>query len=125
MQFETERLGSRKVDHKLKLGGLYHRNVCGPLTLENPTRINAGLTICVSYTGAVTHQPAGDNELPQLVNRWKREACSERDDLMPPVIKERICANQECSGLHLGYGGKGRTDLILGGCIHDVDRLSD
>jgi hypothetical protein len=38
----AERLGGRQVDCQLDPGGLYHRQVCRLLALENPSGIHAG-----------------------------------------------------------------------------------
>ena len=43
--FKPERLGGPEVDHKLELVGLYDRQIGRLLALENPSGVDAGLTI--------------------------------------------------------------------------------
>src|SRR5262249_27192069 len=55
---ETEYPCRRVIDDKLELGGLHDRQVRRFRTLEDATRIDTDLTICIRQVGSVAHQAA-------------------------------------------------------------------
>ena len=57
----------------------------GLVALENPTSVDADVTVCIGKTGAVAHQSAGRGELAPLIDRRYRMARRQSDELIAPV----------------------------------------
>src|SRR5262249_61783621 len=77
---EAECLGNLEVDHKLKLGRLYDRQVSGLLALKNSRGIDAGPSQAVVIVWAVTHQAACIDEDPLVIDGRHAVSCCPRDE---------------------------------------------
>src|SRR6266567_8678970 len=53
---QTERFGGLKIDYKLELGRLQHREVCRSDAFQYPSGIDASLSIHVRDIDAIAHQ---------------------------------------------------------------------
>src|SRR5262249_15345928 len=85
---EAECLGGSYVDHQLELGRLQDRQVSGPCTFENLAGVDAGLAICVSDTGSVTHKAAGHGKLARIEECWNPIACREHGKVDTPTVEK-------------------------------------
>src|SRR5262249_58344658 len=65
---QSECFGSLEVDHKLKLGRLYDRQVGRLLALENAAGVDARLTKNVVNVGCVAHQSARSRKVAHVIN---------------------------------------------------------
>src|SRR6476646_6552591 len=83
---KAERIGSFEVDGQLKFRRLHNRQICGLITLTDPTGVDTHLAICVRNTGSVTHQAPGDGKLALLENCGNGVACSQCHDLIAPAV---------------------------------------
>jgi hypothetical protein len=52
--------------------------------LENFSRVNANLAICIRDSGAITHQATIDGELAPWINSWHRITGCQCDQLLMP-----------------------------------------
>ena len=80
------------------LVGCTTRQVGRLLAPENPTGVDADLTIGIDEARAVARQPAGRGKLTSFINRRNGMARCQRNDLIALAVKERVGANQQRSG---------------------------
>src|SRR6266581_4014823 len=66
---EAEGFRSLKVDDQLELRGLLHRQIARLGPGQDPSGVDAGLTVGIRQAAAVAHQAAGRGELAILVDR--------------------------------------------------------
>src|SRR6266404_6836108 len=102
--FEAQRLGSLEVDHQLEFGRLHDREVGGLLTFEDPTGVDAGLTICIGNAGTVAHQYSGSDMLSPRRYRRYCIAFRQRGELSRLAGKECVLANDHCPSTAIGQG---------------------
>src|ERR1700682_4190068 len=82
------------------------------LALEDASDIIAGLTERIGNVGTITHQPAGHGLLAIWKARGNRMAHRQFRDLLAPVVKAYIAADEKCScTLEIG---ERFIDLIIG-----------
>src|SRR5262245_11607186 len=87
---EAERSGGLEVDDQFELGRLHHWKIGGLLALENPTDIDAYLTICIGKIGSVAHQATGRRELPKLINCGHCIVSYHSDELLASAEEEWV-----------------------------------
>ena len=78
-EFETERLGGLEIDHELELCRQHNRQLTRLLAFEDASGINAGLTICISNAGRVTHQAARRDIIAQDIDRGNSMSGRQRE----------------------------------------------
>ena len=95
---DAERLGRLQVDDELELGRQLDRHFGWLLALEDAAGIDAGLAKLVRKVRSVAHQPAGFGKLAPMVQRGKRMARRQRDELHATADEQRVGTDQECIG---------------------------
>src|SRR5215469_15951699 len=117
---EAERSGRYQIDDEFELGGLHDRQIGGLRTLEDLTRVEAGLMKHAHSIGPIAHQPAGFDILAKGIDRGYRMTGSKRRKLDAPADKERVAGNEECVGPVSQEGGEGRLDLFAGAGFEEL-----
>src|SRR5215471_14060455 len=85
---EAERLRGLEVDDQLDFGRLLHRQVARLGAGEDPSGVDAGLTIRVGQAAAVAHQAAGRGELAILVDRRHRMTARQLGKARTSAVEE-------------------------------------
>src|SRR5262249_21190401 len=73
-QFETERLGGRKIDDEIELRGLLDRDVARLRAAQDLVDIIGGASILVRDAWSIGHQTSRFDILPQTVHRRQSRA---------------------------------------------------
>ena len=78
---EAEGLGGLEVDDEINFRDLLHRHIGWFLAFENAPGIDASLAVRIAETAAITHQAAGQDVLPEWVDRGQCMAGRQRREL--------------------------------------------
>src|SRR5262245_1644119 len=92
---KAECLGRLEIDHELERSRLLDRQVGGLCALEDFSGEDAGTAISIAYARAVAHQAASSDELTHVVNRRNGVASCQRHELVTPIDKKWIGAEQK------------------------------
>src|SRR5688572_17611346 len=104
---EAERLRGLEIDNQLQRGRLHDRQVSRLGTLEDPSGVNADLSIKRRDARPIADQTAFHDELTPLIDRRNGMACRQRNELLAPAVEEWIGGDDERAGLPSDEGGEG------------------
>src|SRR5215467_8619038 len=122
---EAQRLRGLKVDNHLELRWLNYGQIGWLGALEDPTDVNAGLTISVGEVGCVAHETSRHNKLTPEVNRRNFVLRGERNKLLTAAIEQGIDGYEQNLGLQLPECGKGRVKILFVVHVDDPDQLPE
>src|SRR5262249_49355755 len=94
-------------------------------TTENLADVRAGLAIGIFEVGSVACQTASRDVLAGIVDRRKRMARGQPDEMKALTLEEWIVADEERPRSFLNEGGKGPFDFDFAAGVEDVDLLAD
>ncbi len=94
-------------------GRLLDRKVTWLLALENPTGVNAHLTILFNLVGAIADQPAEGHELAPIVDRGHGMERRQRHQLITAGGEEWVRIDEERGDLLTSKRGKGELEIAL------------
>jgi hypothetical protein len=118
---EAEHPRGLSVDDQLELGRLHDRQIRRLCTLEDTTRIDADLTICVLNGGSVAHQPADFGIFALRICRGDRVARRQVNQLDTPLVEKGAGADKRRIGALAHDSCEGRIDLAAGVSVEDLD----
>src|SRR5262249_1936781 len=118
---EAERLRGLEVDRQLGLRDLLDRQVGGLLTLDNPSGVDASLTVRLGNAAPIAHQAASGGELPRLKDRCKCVAESQVGELFAPANEEWIIADHQPTGTELGQPCENNVEIVFATRIQDME----
>src|SRR5215469_15930940 len=117
---QLERLGRVEIYDQLEYGRLLHRQIGGLRTIEDTSSVCAGLAIGSRAARSIADQAARDCELALGIDCRNGTACCQRHELFALGVEERIAADEECLGLHLGESAEGGVDLAFCAGFEDM-----
>src|SRR5262249_35613669 len=118
---DAERLGGLEVDRQLGLRDLLDWQVGGLLTLDNPSGVDANLTVRLCNASPLAHQAASSGKLPRLKDRCKCVAESQVDKLFAPANEEWIVADHEPNGAELDQPCKDNVEIAFATRMQDME----
>ena len=101
------------------------RRIGRALALQDPSGVNAGLTLDSLVVDSIADQAARLSELPMRIHRRNGVPRRQRHELCAsvPAIEERVGFDGEPAGLQLNQGGEGGVDLALGPAFSTVSGI--
>ena len=89
--------------------------------LQNLSGVNANQAKGSYEVQSIADQAASFDELARLVDRRNAAGCRQRRELLAPVGKEWVAADDERAGMQLDEGCEGGVDLAFGAGGQDME----
>ena len=123
--FEAERFGGLEVDGEHEGSRQQHWQLGWLGATENPTGVDASLSITVGDTTSVAHQATSVDELTLWTGRGNSVARRQQHDLITLPEQKRVAADDKSVGPLAPESGEGRIDLGAGAGVQGIDQQSE
>ena len=118
---DAQRFRGLEVDDQLDFHRLLNRQIGGPLSLENPARVDPDLTGRFSEAAAVAHKAASGGELTKLGDRRHRVTSRQCTELFVPADEECIWSDHERTNSQLRQRSENRIEVTLSAGMKNME----